>query len=123
MSTGLPLNMSPYVHGFQDNTTSWMSSLINQQDGCIRMVAPQASMGRLRREQLEQTVAKRTPRAPSRTKMMFKTYGINWLTGKLSWNMSGQNEILADKTSLPSPLVKLSSSFPVKPYNRERTLP
>ena len=51
------LNMSPFIRDFQDNVTNWMSSLINQQDGCLRMVAQQATQGRLRQEQLAQTVA------------------------------------------------------------------
>ena len=37
--------------------TSWMGSLINQQDGCLRMVAQQTTQGRLRQEQLAQSVA------------------------------------------------------------------
>ena len=36
------ISMSPFIRGFQDNMTSWMSSLINQQDGCLRLVAQQA---------------------------------------------------------------------------------
>ena len=51
------ISMSPFIRGFQDNVTSWMSSLINQQDGCLRTVAQQATQGRLRQEQLAQTVA------------------------------------------------------------------
>ena len=57
--------MSPFIRGFQDNMTSWMSSLINEQDGCLQMVAPQASQGRLRQEQLAQAVAMNAPRNPS----------------------------------------------------------
>ena len=50
---------------FQKNMVSWMSSLISQQDGCMRMVAQQASMGRLQQKQLEQAVVMKAPRAPS----------------------------------------------------------
>ena len=57
--------MSPFICGFQDNVTSWMSSLIGQQDGCMHMVAQQATLGPLRQEQLGQVVAMRTPRPPS----------------------------------------------------------
>ena len=42
------LNMSTFIRGFGDSVTSWMSNLINQQDGCLRMVA----------QQLAQTVAR-----------------------------------------------------------------
>ena len=52
--------MSPFIHGFQDHMTSWMSSLISQQNGCTRMVVQQAHS--LRQERLEQqAVAMRTP--------------------------------------------------------------
>ena len=34
-----------------------MSNLINQQDECLRMVAQQATQGRIRQEQLAQSVA------------------------------------------------------------------
>ena len=53
------------IRGFQDNMTSWMSNLVNQQDGCLQMVAHQASQGRLRQEQLAQMVAASAPRIPS----------------------------------------------------------
>ena len=65
LSTSSPLTTSPSIRSFQDNMTSWMSCLISQQDGCVRMVAQQASVGRLRQEQLEQAVAMRTSRGPS----------------------------------------------------------
>ena len=57
LSLGPTINMSPFIRGFQDNMTSQMSSLINQKDGCLRIVAQQATQGRLRQEQLAQTVA------------------------------------------------------------------
>ena len=38
--------------------SNWVSSLIHQQDGCIQMVAQHATQGRLRQEQLAQTVAR-----------------------------------------------------------------
>ena len=53
--------MSPFICGVQDSMTSWMSNLINQQDGCLRIVARQASHGRLRQEQLAQSVANSAP--------------------------------------------------------------
>ena len=40
--------------------TSWMNSLINQQDGCLQMVARQASQGRLQQEHLA-SVAQNVP--------------------------------------------------------------
>ena len=50
--------MSPFIRSFQDNVSNWVSSLIHQQDGCPQMVAQQATQGRLRQEQLAQTVAR-----------------------------------------------------------------
>ena len=41
------INMSPFIRGFQDNMTGWMSSPINQRDGCLRIVAHQATQSRL----------------------------------------------------------------------------
>ena len=37
---------------FQDSVTSRMSSLINQRDGCLQMVARQTSQGRLRQKRI-----------------------------------------------------------------------
>ena len=54
------LNKSPFIRGFQDNVTRWMSNLINQQDRCLRMVAQQSTRGKLRQEQLAQTDAHST---------------------------------------------------------------
>ena len=39
--------MSHFIRGFQDNMTNLMSSLINQQDGCLKIVAHQANQSRL----------------------------------------------------------------------------
>ena len=50
-------NALPFTSGFQGNVTSWRSSLINQQDGCLRIIAQQATRGHIRQEQLAQTVA------------------------------------------------------------------
>ena len=49
--------MSPFIRGFQDNMSNWVTSLIQQQDGCLQMVAQHATHGRLRQEQLAQTFA------------------------------------------------------------------
>ena len=54
--------LSPFIHGFQDHLTSSMSSLIRQQDGCVRLVAHQSNSGRQRQEQLEHTIAMKTPK-------------------------------------------------------------
>ena len=41
--------------------TSWISSLINQHDGCLQLVARQTSQGKVRQERLAQTVAHNAP--------------------------------------------------------------
>ena len=51
-------DMSPFIRGFQDNMSNWMSSLVHQQDGCLQMVAQRASQGRVQ-EQLAHTVAQK----------------------------------------------------------------
>ena len=50
--------MSPFIRSFQDNMSNWVNTLIHQQDGCLQAVAQQATQGRLRQEQLAQTVAR-----------------------------------------------------------------
>ena len=50
---------------FQDNVASCVSILINQQDGWLQTVAPQASQGRLRRAQLAQMVSMSATRMSS----------------------------------------------------------
>ena len=53
------IDIIPAIRGVQDMST-WMSSLINAQDGCLQMVAQRASMGRAHLEQLAQQVAQRS---------------------------------------------------------------
>ena len=53
--------MSPFICSFQNNMTYWVSSLISQQDGRLRTAAQQATQGKLRQEQLAQTVAQSAP--------------------------------------------------------------
>ena len=68
MTPGPTMNMLPFICGFQDNVTSWMSNLTNEQGGCLQTVARQArqaNQGRLRQEQLAQTVAMSALRMPS----------------------------------------------------------
>ena len=47
----------PFIHGFQDNVSNWMSSLFQQQDGCLQIVAQRANLGRVKQEKLAHTVA------------------------------------------------------------------
>ena len=52
-------DMFPVIRGVQDHISNWMSSLIQQQDGCLQMVAQRANLGRVQQEQLAHTVAQR----------------------------------------------------------------
>ena len=54
------IDIIPAIRGVQDHMSTWMSSLINAQDGCLRMVAQRVSMGRVQQEQLAQQVALRS---------------------------------------------------------------
>ena len=69
MCSSTPRSMVPSVQGFdifpairgvQDHMSSWMSSLIQAQDGCLQMVAHRVSIGRVQQEQLAQHVAQRS---------------------------------------------------------------
>ena len=52
-------DMFPVIRGVQDHMYNWMSGLIQQQDGCLQMVAQRATMGRVQQEQLAHAVAQR----------------------------------------------------------------
>ena len=50
----------PTIRGVHEHMSTWMSSLINAQDGCLQMVAHRASMGRSQQELLAHQVALRS---------------------------------------------------------------
>ena len=50
----------PTIRGVHEHMSTWMSSLIDAQDGCLQMVAHRASMGRSQQEHLAQQVAQRS---------------------------------------------------------------
>ena len=55
------MSIAPHVHGIDLMPMStWMSSLINAQDGCLQAVAQRTSMGRTQQEHLAQQVALRS---------------------------------------------------------------
>ena len=54
------IDIFPAIRGVQDHMSSFGSSLIHAQDGCLQMVAQRASMGRVQQEQLAQQVAQRS---------------------------------------------------------------
>ena len=54
------IDLMPAIRGVHEHTSTWMSSLINAQDGCLQAVAQRASMGRTHQEHLAHQVALRT---------------------------------------------------------------
>ena len=54
------IDIVPAIRGVHEHMSTWMSSLINVQDGCLQMVAQRASMGRAHQEHLAQQVAQRS---------------------------------------------------------------
>ena len=54
------IDLMPAIRGVHEHMSTWMSSLINAQDGCLQVVAQRASMGRARQEHLAQQVAQRS---------------------------------------------------------------
>ena len=54
------IDLMPTIRRVHEHMSTWMSSLINAQDGCLQAVAHRASMGRSHQEQLAQQVALRS---------------------------------------------------------------
>ena len=54
------IDLFPAICGVQDHMSSWISSLIQAQDGCLQMVAHRVSMGRVQQKQLAEQVAQRS---------------------------------------------------------------
>ena len=54
------IDLMPTIRGVHEHMSTWMSSLINAQDGCLQAVAHRASMGRSQQEQLAHQVALRS---------------------------------------------------------------
>ena len=54
------IDLMPTIRGVHEHMFTWMSSLINAQDGCLQAVAQRASMGRTHQEHLAQQVELRS---------------------------------------------------------------
>ena len=54
------IDLMPTIRGVHEHVSTWMSSLIDAQDGCLQLVAHRASMGRAQQEHLAQQVAQRS---------------------------------------------------------------
>ena len=71
------IDLMPAIRGVHEHMSTWMSSLINAQDGCLQAVAQRASMGRSHQEHLAQQVALRTT-------MPSTTNEVAWLRAQLA---------------------------------------
>ena len=54
------IDIVPAIRGVHEHMSTWMSSLIHAQDGCLQMVTQRVSMGRTHQEHLAQQVAQRS---------------------------------------------------------------
>ena len=54
------IDLVPAIRGVHEHMSTWMSSLINAQDGCLQLVAQRATMGKAQQEHLAQQVAQRS---------------------------------------------------------------
>ena len=63
------IDLMPTIRGVHEHMSTWMSSLINAQDGCLQAVAHRASMGRSHQEHLAHQVALRST-MPSTTNQL-----------------------------------------------------
>ena len=54
------IDLVPAIRGVHEHMSTWMSSLINAQDGCLQVVAQRAFMDRAQQEHLAQQVAQRS---------------------------------------------------------------
>ena len=59
------IDLMPTIRGVHEHMSTWMSSLISAQDGCLQAVAHRASMGRTQQEHLAHQVALRSDAMPS----------------------------------------------------------
>ena len=70
------IDLMPAIRGVHEHMSTWMSSLINAQDGCLQAVAQRAFMGRSHQEHLAHQVAMRTT-------MPSTTNEVAWLRAQL----------------------------------------
>ena len=84
------IDLMPAIRGVHEHMSTWMSSLINAQDGCLQAVAQRASMGRTHQEHLAHQVALRTT-MPSRTNE------VAWLRAQLSLGDAQIEQIKAQR--------------------------
>ena len=84
------IDIIPAIRGVQDHMSTWMSSLIHAQDGCLQMVTQRASMGRVQQEQLAQQVAQRST-MPSMTDQ------VSYLRAQLAHRDAQLDQVRAER--------------------------
>ena len=72
--------------------SNWMSSPIQAQDGCLRMVAHRASMGRVQQEHLAQNVA-------HRAMMPSTTDQVSYLRAQLAHRDAQLEQVRAERNN------------------------
>ena len=84
------IDLVPAIRGVHEHMSTWMSSLINAQDGCLQKVAQRASMSRAHQEHLAQQVAQRSM-MPSMTDQ------IAYLSAQLAHRDAQLEQVRAEK--------------------------
>ena len=86
------IDLMPTIRGVHEHMSTWMSSLINAQDGCLQAVAQRASMGRTQQEHLAQQVALRST-------MPSTSNEVAWLRAQLALRDAQIEQVKAQKDS------------------------
>ena len=86
------IDLMPTIRGVHEHMSTWMSSLINAQDGCLQAVAQRASMGRTHHEHLAQQVALRST-------MPSTSNEVTWLRAQLALRDAQIEQVKAQRDS------------------------
>ena len=86
------IDLMPTIRGVHEHMSTWMSSLINAQDGCLQAVAQRASMGRTQQEHLAQQVALRST-------MPSASNEVAWLRAQLALRDAQIEQVKAQRDS------------------------
>ena len=86
------IDLMPTIRGVHEHMSTWMSSLINAQDGCLQAVAQRASMGRTHQEHLAQQVALRSTMPSTNNE-------VAWLRAQLALRDAQIEQVKAQRDS------------------------
>ena len=86
------IDLMPTIRGVHEHTSTWMSCLINAQDGCLQAVAQRASMGRTHQEHLAQQVALRSTMPSTNNE-------VAWLRAQLALRDAQIEQVKAQRDS------------------------